>query len=67
MKAVLDGIVFQTTDLIKAMEKATGRAIDTLRVDGGVAQNNYVCQFQADLLNRPVESCKARAPSRTPR
>jgi glycerol kinase len=55
VKAVLDGIVYQTTDMIKTMEKITKRNIGILRVDGGMAKNDYVCQFQADLLNRPVE------------
>jgi glycerol kinase len=55
VKAVLEGIAYQATDLITCMERATGERIRTLRVDGGLAQNNYVCQFQADLLGRPVE------------
>lgn len=55
VKAVLDGIVYQTTDMVKAMEKLTNRQLSALRVDGGMANNDYVCQFQADLLDRPVE------------
>lgn len=55
VKAVLEGIVYQTTDMIRTMEHVTKRQISTLRVDGGMARNNYVCQFQADLLGRPVE------------
>jgi glycerol kinase len=58
VKAVLDGIVFQTTDMIKTMEKVTTQQISALRVGGGMAKNDYVCQFQADLLDRPVERPK---------
>jgi len=55
VKAVLDGVVYQTTEMIKTMETVTNYPIKTLRVDGGMAKNDYVCQFQADLLDRPVE------------
>jgi glycerol kinase len=58
VKAVLEGIVYQTTDMIKTMESITNQRISALRVDGGMANNDYVCQFQADLLDRPVERPK---------
>jgi len=58
VKAVLEGIVYQTTDIIKSMEHLTSQNISALRVDGGMAKNDYICQFQADLLNRPVERPK---------
>ncbi len=58
VKAVLEGIVYQITDIIKTMENVTNQKISTLRVDGGMAKNDYVCQFQADLLDRPVERPK---------
>lgn len=37
------------------MEKDTGIKIPTLRVDGGAAKNNYLLQFQADILDTPIE------------
>lgn len=58
VKAVLDGIVYQATDMIKTMESVTHQKISTLRVDGGMAKNDYLCQFQADMLDLPVERPK---------
>jgi glycerol kinase len=55
VKAVLEGIVYQTTDIIKTIENVTAQQISALRVDGGMAKNDYVCQFQADILGRPVD------------
>lgn len=55
VKAVLDGVVYQTTDMVKAMESLTAKDISVLRVDGGMANNDYVCQFQADILGCLVE------------
>ncbi|MCK4980191.1 MAG: hypothetical protein KAS62_07335, partial [Candidatus Delongbacteria bacterium] len=54
-KAVLEGIVYQTTNIIKTMEMVTDQNISVLRIDGGMAKNDYLCQFQADLLGIPVE------------
>ena len=49
-RAALEGIAFQVADLIDVMEP-----LSTLRVDGGAAANDLLLQFQADLLQRPVE------------
>ena len=54
-KAVLESVVYQTTDIVKTMEKVTDQNISVLRIDGGMAKNDYLCQFQADLLGIPVE------------
>lgn len=54
-KAVLDGIVYQTANIIKTMEMLTGQDICILRVDGGMAKNDYLDQFLADILGIPVE------------
>jgi glycerol kinase len=54
VRAALDGIAYQVNDVIAAMEKDTGRRISALRVDGGAAANDYLMEFQADLLGRPV-------------
>ena len=54
-KAVLERIVYQTANIIKTMEKLTGQDICILRVDGGMAKNDYLDQFLADILGIPVE------------
>ena len=53
-RAALEGIAFQTADVLQAMEKDAGTGIKELRVDGGAASNNLLMQFQADILNVPV-------------
>jgi glycerol kinase len=58
VRAALDGIAYQVNDVIAAMEKDIGRRISALRVDGGAAANDYLMQFQADLLGRPVRRPK---------
>ncbi|HKV55805.1 MAG TPA: glycerol kinase GlpK [Candidatus Binataceae bacterium] len=54
VRATLDSIAYQVQDVIGAMEKDTGQKIPELRIDGGAAANDYLAQFQADLLGRPV-------------
>ena len=53
-RAALEGIAFQTADVLHAMQKDAGTGIKELRVDGGAASNNLLMQFQADILNVPV-------------
>jgi glycerol kinase len=53
-RAALDGIAFQVTDVLKAMENDAQIQIKELRVDGGAVVNNLLMQFQADLLGVPV-------------
>jgi len=55
IKATLQSLAYQTRDVVDTMYKDTGIEIPALRVDGGAARNNYLLQFQADLLNTPVE------------
>ncbi len=55
--AFLQGVVFQTQELLEAMAK-DGATVERLRVDGGMVVNNRLCQFLADLLNVPVERPK---------
>jgi len=57
VRATLDSIAYQVLDVLAAMEKDTGRRIRELRADGGASANDYLMQFQADLLNRPVQRC----------
>ena len=48
-RAALEGIAFQTMDIVNAMEKDAGVALKELKVDGGAALNNLLMQFQADI------------------
>ena len=54
-RATLEGIAYQTADLIRAMEKDAGQPISGLRVDGGASVSDFMMQYQADLLGVPVE------------
>jgi glycerol kinase len=54
VRAALEGIAFQCKDLIDAMEADSGQPIQELRVDGGAAVNNFLMQFQADILGKTV-------------
>lgn len=53
-RAVLEATAFQTREVVEAMEKDSGIALDTLRTDGGMVVDDMLMQFQADILNRPV-------------
>jgi glycerol kinase len=54
VRAALESIAFQSRELIDAMEADSGEPIRELRVDGGAAVNNFLMQFQADILGKPV-------------
>lgn len=54
VRAALESIALQAYDLIVALEADSELYIEELRVDGGAAANDFLLQFQADLLNRPV-------------
>lgn len=53
-RAALEGIAYQTLDVLSVMEKDTGIKIKELRVDGGASANNFLMQFQSDILSIPV-------------
>lgn len=55
IRATLESLAYQTKDVLDAMEADSGISLKTLRVDGGAVSNNFLMQFQADLLNVPVE------------
>ncbi len=57
-RAALKSIALQTYDLVMAMEKDTGKKLTHLRVDGGATSNNFLMQYQADILNKRVERPK---------
>lgn len=54
VRAALEAACYQTKDVIEAMRKDTGLKIKSLKVDGGQAANNFLCQFQADMLGVDV-------------
>ena len=54
VRAALESIAYQTRDLVEAMEADAGEPLRELRVDGGAAVNNFLMQFQADILGRPI-------------
>ena len=54
VKAALESIAFQITDVLCAMEKDSGVKISELRVDGGASRNAYLMQFQADVADTSV-------------
>lgn len=53
-RAALEGIAFQTMDIVNAMANDAGVGLKDLKVDGGASRNNLMMQFQADILNVPV-------------
>ena len=58
IRAAMESIAYQSLDLVHAMEKDTGIGVKELKVDGGASQNNFLMQFQADVMGgkirRPV-------------
>jgi len=53
-RAALEGIAFQTMDIVNAMQKDAGVTLKELKVDGGASRNNLLMQFQADILGTDV-------------
>ena len=53
-RAALEGIAFQTMDIVNAMQKDAGITLKELKVDGGASRNNLLMQFQADILETSV-------------
>ena len=54
IRATLESIAYQAYDVIKAMENDLGEQVSSLRVDGGASANNFLMQFQADILDTDV-------------
>lgn len=54
VRAALESIAYQTRELVEAMQADTGEQVKELRVDGGASANNFLMQFQADILGRPI-------------
>ena len=55
VRATLESIAYQTRDVLQAMQDDSGITLRALKVDGGAVVNNFLMQFQADILGVPVE------------
>jgi glycerol kinase len=55
VRATLESIAYQTRDVVECVREDSGLQLDALRVDGGAAENDFLMQFQADILGAPVE------------
>ncbi|WP_264738231.1 glycerol kinase GlpK [Cytobacillus firmus] len=55
IRATLESLAYQTKDVLSAMEADSGIELKTLRVDGGAVKNNFLMEFQSDILEVPVE------------
>jgi len=55
IRATLESLAYQTRDVLDAMEKDSKIEVKTLRVDGGAVKNDFLMQFQSDILDVPVE------------
>jgi glycerol kinase len=58
IRATLESLAYQTKDVLSAMESDSLIRLKTLRVDGGAVKNNFLMEFQSDILNVPVERTK---------
>ena len=54
IRATVESLAYQVNDVIQAMEKDSGETLNSLRVDGGASANNFLMQFQADILDAHV-------------
>lgn len=54
IRAALESIAYQTVDVLRAMEEDSGIHLKELKVDGGASANNFLMQFQADIINTEV-------------
>ncbi|MGI6728055.1 MAG: glycerol kinase GlpK [Anaerovoracaceae bacterium] len=55
VRATLESIAYQTYDVLKAMEEDSGIRLSSLKVDGGVTSNDFLMQFQSDIIKVSVE------------
>lgn len=58
IRAALESIAYQTRDVLEAMQKDSGITLTNLKVDGGAVANNFLMQFQSDILGVPVSRPK---------
>jgi glycerol kinase len=55
VRAALESIAYQTRDVVEVMQRDAGLQLQALRVDGGAVRNDWLMQFQADVLGVPVQ------------
>ncbi|MGH7789069.1 MAG: glycerol kinase GlpK [Candidatus Binatia bacterium] len=55
VRATLESLAFQTRDVVDTMAAESGRSLAGMRVDGGASANDFLMQFQADMLGTPVD------------
>ncbi|MGD6902227.1 glycerol kinase GlpK [Bacillus infantis] len=55
IRATLESLAYQTRDVLDSMAADSGTEVKSLRVDGGVVKNNFLMQFQSDILGAPVD------------
>jgi glycerol kinase len=55
VRATLESIAYQTRDVVECVQRDSGIGLAALRVDGGAAENDFLMQFQADVLGAPLE------------
>lgn len=55
IRATLESIAYQTRDVLEAMQEDSGIRLQALKVDGGASANNFLMQFQSDILGVPVD------------
>ncbi|QNR20345.1 glycerol kinase GlpK [Exiguobacterium sp. Helios] len=55
IRATLESLAYQTRDVLTAMEQDSGIEMSALRVDGGAVKNDFLMQFQSDIIQAPVE------------
>ncbi len=60
IRAAQESIAYQSLELVEAMEKDSGLALSQLNVDGGASRDAFLMQFQADILNKPIDRPKTR-------
>ncbi|WP_391121492.1 glycerol kinase GlpK [Psychrobacillus sp. L3] len=58
IRATLESLAYQTKDVLMTMEEDSGVHVELLHVDGGAVSNEFLMQFQSDLLNLPIELAK---------
>ena len=58
IRATLESIAYQTSDVLQAMEQDSGMCLKSLKVDGGASANDFLMQFQADIVNTAVHRPK---------
>ena len=54
VRATLESLAYQTSDVLRAMQEDSGLHLPELKVDGGASANNFLMQFQADMIDTPV-------------